>query len=919
MRLLPSVVLGSFACLTLGCSLDTDKFAFDGGAGASGVAGAGAEGGAAGASAGEGGGGVGATGGDAGSGGEGGFAAGAGGADGGGAGAAGSDAGQAGDGGGAGVAGSAGTGAAAGMAGAGGGTGVSCVTMLAGAQRCTDKTVETCVAGTDPDPAAPGTWTPDPKPCDLGCVQAGIHAACAVCTPGEKICDDQGVATCGSTGAGYTTAACSAQLTCDDTLLACVACTPGKPVCASASSIPCSDAGTLLAEQAEDCGSAALCSPGVGCLKATCAPADFVCSADEKAVERCKADGTGFQAPEPCASNEKCYAGLGCAECDPADGSDRCLGDEVVHCVSGKYVTTAKCAAGACDVDHCSTCDAGSVQCSGDGQSIQTCQAGVLTAPTQCPANTHCSVAAKKCVLCEPSAVFCNQDTLTTCSADGGSIASTKVCGKGLCDSLHGECDECTGNARRCLSGQSQTCDSNGHFVKLEDCATPGLCDVVSGTCKAPACDVGDTSCGPGKAPLVCSADRTGLVPSGAKCDQMCFATGGCAKIRSVVAGPGASCAIVDTNETSGLLVCWGNNPAIPGISGATLFGGAGGVIAPRRVPGLQNLTKIALGSDYACAVGAKGKLFCWGAGAQGRLGLTDEMPRAAPTALDLPEISDVAVAPGGGACAVSLDQTEAFCWGLRAASSSSSDFTSKPELLSLSTDELPIRALDVTNSHRCLVGNESIYCWGFGAAGQIGNNGFTNVQKPSQGQVLFSGGIGGPFGLTGATFVQVADGGAPTRAGSCGLAKERVFCWGSNSSGQLGSGQSPTTLGSRATAGEVVPALSKVVELGVGNEFACVISGGAVSCWGTATSGRNGGIVQQTSPDVPFKFLKNAHDLSVGAVHSCVIGTDSSQSSVPPDSLFCWGENGAGQLGVPPSQTSGSANLIAVPFPDSL
>jgi hypothetical protein len=920
MRLLPSVVLGSVALLSLGCSLDTDKFDFTGPAGAAGAL-AGGAGGGAGTTAGEGGAGAGDAGGEAGNGGEGGLAG-----EGGSAGAAGGEAGSAGaaGAGNAGAAGVAGAAGAAGMAGAGaggsaGGSGVSCITMLAGAQRCTDKTVETCFATNDQDPSAAGTWTPDAKACDLGCVQSGIHAACAVCTPGEKVCDEQGVATCGATGAGYTTAACSTQLTCDETLLSCVACTPGKPVCAGASSIPCSDAGTLRADQAKDCGSAALCSPGVGCLTATCAPSEFVCSPDQKAVERCKPDGTGFQAPEACKVGQTCYEGLGCAECDPTDTSSRCVGDNVAHCVNGQLSVTANCATGACDVDHCITCDAGSVQCSVDGKSIQTCQAGALGAPTACATGTHCSVSAKACVVCEPSSVFCAGDTLSTCATDGKSVSSQQACGAGLCDALHTECDECTGNARRCQGDQSQTCDSNGHFVALETCATKGLCDVGTGTCLPPACKVDETGCGAGKVPLVCNVERTALVKSGGKCDQMCFATGGCANILSVVAGPSASCAIVDTKDKQGIVVCWGNNPAIPDLSGATLFGGTAGVIAPRRVPGLENIQKIVLGNDYACVLSAGGGVACWGAGGQGRLGVGDDASRSIPTKVDVGETFDLAVAPGSGACAISQDQQQVQCWGMKANAASQADFVKSPEKVDLPSDALPVTSLDVTNSHRCIVGNEGAYCWGFGGSGQIGNNGTVNVPKPAGGQVVSSGATGGLAKLSGVTQVQVADGGASARASSCSVLKGRVFCWGSNSSGQLGSGDFPIALSSRSRAAEVSPALASVVELGVGNEFACAVSGGTVACWGTATSGRNGGTVQRVSPDLPFKFFQQAHGLSVGVVHSCVIGTDTSQSSVAPDSIFCWGENGAGQLGVPSSQTSGSANPIAVPFPDSL
>lgn len=932
---LSSFLLASAACLSLGCSLDTAKFSFEESAGAPGAAGSGGgtDAGAAGASlggesgaAGAGAAGEAGTGGSAGTsgagaagvGGAGGDAgAGAGGDAGGGAGGAGAGAGGGGGGGAAGA-----TGGTAGASGSGG-SGVTCVTMLAGAQRCADKTIETCVATNEQDPSAEGTWTPEAQACELGCNQVGIHASCAVCVPGSKLCDDQGVATCDTTGAGYTTATCSAQLTCDDTLLTCVACTPGKPVCAGSTSIPCSDSGTLIADQAADCGSAALCSAGVGCTKATCLPSDFQCADAGKSVQRCLGDGTGFQPPEPCGAGEACYDSVGCAACDPADAKPRCVGDDVAFCDGGKLQITAKCAANACSVDHCLTCDEGSVQCSLDGTQIQSCVGGVLSAPTTCVSGTHCSVAVKKCVLCEPKSVFCDGDTLSTCSDDGSSIVNKKVCGAGLCDSLRQECDECAGTTRRCEGDQAQTCDSSGHFVTTDTCATKALCEPTTGTCQEPACKLDQTACGAGKAPLICNADRTDFVPNGDKCELMCFATDGCAKVSSVVAGPGASCAIVDTKDTSGAVVCWGNNPNIPGIPGATLFGGTAGVIGPRRVSGLQDIRKIVLGNDFACVLSEKGAVSCWGAGGQGRLGLGDEASRGTPTELGLGGVFDLSVSPLGGSCAIAGDQTTVSCWGPRATASGQGDFATKPELVSLSSDMLPVRSIDVTNSHRCILGNESIYCWGFGGSGQLGNNTTTNASKPSQGQVLAqSGSPTGPLqlvALSGATGVHVADGGGVGRAASCGMAKGRLFCWGSNSAGQLGSGTQLAVGANRPFAAEVNPPLDNVLEFGVGNEFACANIGGQVACWGTEVGGRNGLISQRTSPTAISKTLSGVSSLSVGLVHSCVIGTDSSQPGVPAGAVYCWGDNGAGQLGVPPSQVSSSAKATAVLFPDSL
>ena len=122
--------------------------------------------------------------------------------------------------------------------------------------------------------------------------------------------------------------------------------------------------------------------------------------------------------------------------------------------------------------------------------------------------------------------------------------------------------------------------------------------------------------------------------------------------------------------------------------------------------------------------------------------------------------------------------------------------------------------------------------------------------------------------------------------AHTCALAAtDLAYCWGNNGSGRLGNGL--TTNSSRGVPvkdpGNSTQALPRVRAISAGGTQTCAISGdagaaGQVYCWGTgyAATGTNTGIT--------------AKAVSVGNSHTCVVLADSS--------VKCWGDNAYGQLG---------------------
>lgn len=119
-------------------------------------------------------------------------------------------------------------------------------------------------------------------------------------------------------------------------------------------------------------------------------------------------------------------------------------------------------------------------------------------------------------------------------------------------------------------------------------------------------------------------------------------------------------------------------------------------------------------------------------------------------------------------------------------------------------------------------------------------------------------------------------------------LGDGRVFCFGSNELGQLGSG-----VGTESNTPVEVVGLTDASAIATGREHACaILADGTVWCWGSNASGQLGDGTTTDSPTpVAVSGLSNAvPPLTAGGAHTCVRLDDGTAA--------CWGENGLGQLG---------------------
>lgn len=188
---------------------------------------------------------------------------------------------------------------------------------------------------------------------------------------------------------------------------------------------------------------------------------------------------------------------------------------------------------------------------------------------------------------------------------------------------------------------------------------------------------------------------------------------------------------------------------------------------------------EVSVGTDHSCAIADDGTLWCWGANDRGQLGVGDTVDRAEATQV-------------------------AGEWA---------DWT----------------AVEVGAAHTCgLRGASTLYCWGDGTFGQLGNG-------TSGAAALAS----SPSLLAGSGWTAVSAGAQHT----CALRAGEMFCWGLTSYGRLGV---PVLRAIEPAPDRAVQGGASWVSVDVGTTHSCGIRAGAGTertlwCWGEGFAGQLG------------------------------------------------------------------------------
>jgi alpha-tubulin suppressor-like RCC1 family protein len=318
---------------------------------------------------------------------------------------------------------------------------------------------------------------------------------------------------------------------------------------------------------------------------------------------------------------------------------------------------------------------------------------------------------------------------------------------------------------------------------------------------------------------------------------------------------------------SDGSIWCWGRNDA-----GQLGNGDKVDRQQPVKVAGLAGKAgAVAGGSAHTCAI-VSGGLQCWGANWYGQLGSAGNAATAPRWVTGLGSGSGVtAVAAGlGHTCAVV--KGELRCWGRNRhgqLGDGTLDDRSSPTIVSGVKNPTHLAA---ANDHTCAVADGVVLCWGRSDAGQLG-----------RGQPL---GSTAPLQVKGAGTVTDGAGGDGF---TCTVGGGSVRCWGSNWSGQLGDGSKATRAIPKA-----VQSLGDGSDVACGENHACVVvaASGELWCWGSNSGGQLGsGSMNPSLSSAPVKVVGVPTSTQISSTyrHTC---------AVTSDGLWCWGRNSSGELG---------------------
>jgi hypothetical protein len=296
----------------------------------------------------------------------------------------------------------------------------------------------------------------------------------------------------------------------------------------------------------------------------------------------------------------------------------------------------------------------------------------------------------------------------------------------------------------------------------------------------------------------------------------------------------------------------------------------------PTRSTVLTNTTtSIALGPYHGCALRSDGTIWCFGYNYYGGVGPNVALGSFTytPVQVPLPGTASSICAGTYHACAV-VNQNSAYCWGYNAQGQLGNGTTtnsSSPVLATTGT----FRSISCgTYDTIATTGDGHYVAWGYDNLGQLGDGLTTNRLTAWE-------------NLNERTVLAVAAGDNST----CDLhADGSVWCWGGNFYGQLGDG---TTTNRLTTAKVSLPATAK--SIGVGYAHACaLLTTGQVECWGENLDGELGDLTGTNHPTptavTVFGLETTASALAVGQYHSCVV--------TPLANVWCWGGNFNGGVG---------------------
>ncbi len=315
-----------------------------------------------------------------------------------------------------------------------------------------------------------------------------------------------------------------------------------------------------------------------------------------------------------------------------------------------------------------------------------------------------------------------------------------------------------------------------------------------------------------------------------------------------------------------------------PGIGGSSSYGKP------------QALT-VAVGLNQTCAVLVDGRVQCWGQNDKGQLGDGTTTARTSPVFVSGISTAIQVSTFEKHSCAL-LSNGTIRCWGLNQYGQLGNGLPTINSTNPLAGVTLPVQFAGTTSAiqvtvglaHTCILQSDhTVWCLGYQYNGLLGTG------KPNDPSNYYSVSLVQVSGITNAIFIQ------SNTSYTCALLSDKTIkCWGQAMNHEFVDGFGSTT----ALAPVVIPSITNATQLSVGLSGICYIeaiipnSPGAAYCWGSNSSGQIG-----WSPTAnPYSSIPAS--LSSYQYIQVSLGTDFTCAVREEGSVHCFGGNESGQLG---------------------
>lgn len=457
-------------------------------------------------------------------------------------------------------------------------------------------------------------------------------------------------------------------------------------------------------------------------------------------------------------------------------------------------------------------------------------------------------------------------ETDVDCGGDG--CRATKPCALGLSCVIHADCASGSCKSGKCVAATCSDGIKNQGETAV-DCGGP-TCSAAGKTCpNATACEV-NADCTDGFCSnKLCSGACKGKPPTlGCPCTPNgSLACAGAAQSLKLICEQGA----------------WVQNgvPCPQGFNCSQATGACAAVIP-------------------ACVSAGAGKSYCDTSQTPSRTSLTCNADLVATTATSCSGICS-AGACQAARCGDGVKHNGEQCDDGNAAALDGCESTCK-------TSRVLAVALSNGGTFTCVLTEGGyVRCWGANDLNQLGlgDTVFRQTQEPFELKAANGTSPAGPIDL-GGTASAITVGGNH----ACALLTDgSARCWGDNSQGQLGLGNTTAQTNKvPAVIGRVkVATARKITSISAGSRHTCaVLDNGTATCWGQNASGELGlgsttAVSASQTPEQTGAISLGASAISIGA------GSNSTCALLAGGKVRCWGNGALGQLGTGAYLTQGN------------